>query len=342
MLLRQPLLSQAPAGPSFRIKDPVGRDMAIPYSTEEDSPYFNRDQRDEIQRYYQDNGYVVIRNLVPREQCEAARRWFEREVKPYKGFIYRQATANPERHDFTANGMMLNPILNIQSLDRRRFPHFLDAGLAILTHRETQAAVRAVLGVPGKLVQSMYFDGNPATWAHQDTYYLDAEQIGGMVAGWFAVEDIAPGAGRFFVCPTSHRIDMTKNGGDFDVAFNHARYKELVLDVIRRHGLEFRAPALKQGDVLFWSSKTIHGSLATTQPDRARSSFTAHFIPESSRLLQFQARFRGLHVERINGMPVHKPKDLSRLSPRLVFWIETRFPGPFQTAKKLAIKALTR
>jgi phytanoyl-CoA hydroxylase len=341
MPVRKPLAHE-PAGPSFHIKDHVGRDLLIPSNVEEDSSYFNLDQRDEILRYYRDNGYVVIRNLVPREQCEAARLCFDREVKPYKGFIYRQATANPERHDFTPHGMMLNPILNIQSLDKRRFPNFLDAGLAILTHARTQDAVRTLLGAPGKVVQSMYFDGNPATWAHQDTYYLDAEQIGGMTAGWFAVEDIAPGAGRFFICPTSHRIDMTKNGGDFDVAFHHDRYKELVLDVIRRHGLEFRAPALNQGDVLFWSSKTIHGSLETTQPDRARSSFTAHYIPESSRLLQFQARFRGLQVERINGMSVHKPKDLSRLSPRAVFWVETTFPGAFQTAKKLAIKALTR
>jgi hypothetical protein len=47
---------------------------------------------------------------------------------------------------------------------------------------------------PGKLVQSMYFEGNPATWAHQDTYYLDSEHTGAMTAAWFAVEDIKPGA----------------------------------------------------------------------------------------------------------------------------------------------------
>src|SRR6476646_962380 len=149
MLLRKPL-PQTPAGPSFRIKDPVGRDIAIPSCTDEDTPYFSRDQRDEIQRYYRDNGYVVIRNLVPREQCEAARRYFDREVKPYKGFIYRQATANPERHDFTANGMMVNPTLNIQSLNQRRFPRFFDAGLAILTHPHTQESVQTLLDAPGK------------------------------------------------------------------------------------------------------------------------------------------------------------------------------------------------
>jgi hypothetical protein len=59
-------------------------------------------------------------------------------------------------------------------------------------------------------------------------------------------EDSHPGAGRFYVYPGSHRIDMVKNGGDFDIASNHARCKALVLDVLRRYNLECRAPALTQ------------------------------------------------------------------------------------------------
>ena len=108
---------------------------------------------------------------------------------------------------------MLNTILNVQSLDRRHFGDFRQAGLDLLTHANMQRAVSTILGEPGKLVQSMYFDGNPVTWPHQDTYYLDAEEIGRMTAAWVASEDIAPGAGRFFVYPKSHLIDMAKNGG---------------------------------------------------------------------------------------------------------------------------------
>jgi phytanoyl-CoA hydroxylase len=327
---------------SFRITDTTGREITIPATAAEDFPYFTVDQQQDAWRYYAENGYTVIRNLIPDDHCDAAVHWFEAEIKPYKGYIYRQTTANPERHVFTSHGMMLNPILNIQSLDKRRFPKFLDTGLAILTHRDVQTIVRGLLsGSAGKVVQSMYFEGNPATWAHQDTYYLDAENIGAMTAGWFAMEDIAPGAGRFFIYPKSHLIDMTKNGGDFDVAFNHGKYKQLVIDVIRRYGLECRAPALRKGDVLFWSSKTMHGSLPTTQPQYPRSSFTAHYIPEQSRLLQFQARYRGLKVESIGGVSVHRPKDLSRASRRAVLWVETTFPRTFQAAKKLAIKAFT-
>jgi phytanoyl-CoA hydroxylase len=273
--------------------------------------------------------------------CSRAQALFEAEVKPYEGFIYRQATANPERHVFTEHGFMLNTILNVQSLDRRHFAEFRHAALALLTHVRMQRVVAALLDGPGKLVQSMYFEGNPQTWPHQDTYYLDAEEIGRMTAAWIAVEDIAPGAGRFFVYPRSHLIDMAKNGGDFDIAFHHQRYKELVRRVIRRRQLACRAPALSQGDVLFWAAKTIHGSLPTTQPTRSRRSLTAHFIPERSRLLQYQNRYRALRPQVINGMQVHHPKDLSKRRNRTIFFMETRFPRVFKTIKKLAVKAVT-
>ena len=163
-----------------------------------------------------------------------------------------------------------------------------------------------------------------------------------MAAAWIAVEDIAPGAGRFFVYPRSHLIDMAKNGGDFDIAFHHQRYKELVKHVIAEQGLVCRAPALRKGDVLFWAAKTIHGSLQTTQPSRSRRSFTAHFIPDQSRLLQYQTRVRPLKTELVNGVRVHHPKDLSRAVNRAVLRVETRFPRAFQIAKKAAIKLVTR
>jgi len=329
-------------GPSYAIADAAGRKIKIPATAAEDDAYFTAGQTDEIRRHYEENGYVVVRGLIPRALCAEAMRRFQAEVKPYKSFIYRQTTGNPEKHVFTTHGFVLNPILNMQSLDRRKFPRFRETALEVITHPNAQAVAAAILGEPGKLVQSMYFEGNPSTWAHQDTYYLDAERIGGMTAAWFAVEDIAPGAGRFYVYPKSHLVDMQKNGGDFDIAFHHDRYKKLVVDVIQRHNLKCKAPALQQGDVLFWHSKTMHGSLETTQPRHSRSSFTAHYIPDSARFLQFQSRIRGLSLSEIGGIRVHSPKDLNRASRRLMFWVETTFPGAFRAAKKLAIKAVTR
>lgn len=297
---------------------------------------------DERRAYYNENGYVVIRALLSAAACDAARAAFAAEVKPYPGFLYRQASANPEKHVLTPQGHMLNSLLNIQDFDPARFPRFRAAGLELITGAPMRAAVEGLLGEAGRVVQSMYFEGNPVTWAHQDTYYLDGEPLGSMAAAWIALEDIHPGAGRFYVYPGSQRIDMAKNGGDFDIAFHHDRYKELVIDVVKKFGLECRAPALAKGDVLFWSSKTIHGSLETPAPEHSRSSITCHFIPASGRFLQYQTRPRRMRLERVNGVEVHCPKHQGRWLNRAVMGIEAAFPGPFQMAKRLAVKALTR
>jgi len=200
----------------------------------------------------------------------------------------------------------------------------------------------ALLGEPGKIVQSMYFQGNPSTWPHQDAYYLDASRPGEMTAVWIASEDIAAGAGRFFVCPGSHKIDMAKNGGDFDIAYNHDRYKKLVVDIIQSHQLRFAAPALRKGDALFWAAYTIHGSLPTTQAQFSRRSFTAHWIPTSTDLLQFQARVRRMCYDVVNGTGVARPKDLSLIKNRAILAAETNFPKTFAAVKRAAIKYLVR
>src|SRR5437870_11290419 len=223
-------------GKMFPIEGPEGRQIEIPVSVVRNTdPYPPCEDAAGLRRYYEQEGYVVVRELLPGDLCDGAREAFSAEVKPYPGFSYRKALANPEKHVFTGHGYMLNSILNIQDLPMSRFGKFREKGLALLTHYRLQQIVAAILGEPGKLVQSMYFEGNPITCPHQDTYYLEAAEIVRMTAVSVAVEAIHPGAGRVFIYPVSHKIDMTRNTQEFDIAFHHDRYKSLVLDVIREH-----------------------------------------------------------------------------------------------------------
>src|SRR3546814_14296295 len=97
----------------FKITDPIGSEIVIPSSADDDHPYFTLEQSAEFRDYYRQNGYVVIRGLVPPDDCRAAMLSFHEEVKPPDGFPYRQATANPERHQCTPHGFILNPTLNV-------------------------------------------------------------------------------------------------------------------------------------------------------------------------------------------------------------------------------------
>lgn len=323
----------------YTIPSPNGVNFEIPtgYDPVTDV-YYNLRDKERTRNFYQKNGYVIQRGLISAEMCDAVMDAFKREVKPYKGSLYRQASGNPEKHVLKDNNYMINAVMNIQDLEKDKFGNFQRLGMQILTHPNIRSVVTNIMQEEPIIAQTMYFEGNPVTWPHQDKDYLDANKPGAMVGAWVALEDIQPGAGRFYVYPGSHKIDIDKIGRNLNIILDRQAYIRLVVDTINEHSLECEAPALKKGDVLFWHGKTIHGSLPTTQPQYSRSSFTAHYMPVSRSLLQLQVRQKRLNLREVNGMKVNFPKDQNKLGNKIIFAIETTFPKLFRTVKKSAIK----
>jgi phytanoyl-CoA hydroxylase len=328
----------------IELRTPRGLRVQVPENLAEDpSPRFQVEQAAALKQYYSDNGYVIVRGLLDPASCEHLRALWASEVKPSDAFIYRQATAKAERHKFNAQGWVMNPILNLQSVDPRRYPQFRSfATDRILTAPGLVRAFHTLLGEQPKIVQSMYFEGNSATWEHQDSYYLDSERVGSMAAAWIAVQDIAASAGRFFVCPKSHLIDLGRQTFRNNIADHHEDYIQSVVQKVRELDLPIRAPCLSQGDVLFWNAWTIHGSLDSQNAEHARASVTCHAIAESHRFLQLQTRLMQLQVTRVNDVNIHCPKDLARAGNRAIFHFETRHPGAFYWSKRMAIRYMMR
>lgn len=121
----------------------------------------------------------------------------------------------------------------------------------------------------------------------------------------------------------------------YDMSFNHKNYLNKIQELIRTSGLECHAPTLKKGDILFWNSMTIHGSLKTTAPEHSRLSITAHFIPSSAGYVLHQKIPQNLVLKEINGLLMHCPTDQSRLSNKIKFALLTYFPGAVDFARKL-------
>ncbi len=326
----------------LELQTPRGLPVHVPEVLGEDpSPRFSAGDAAGINRYYQNNGYVIVKNLFAAGTCDRQRALWDSEIKPFSGFIYRQATAKAEKHVFNENGWIMNPILNLQSLDPRRFPEFRrHATEQILTAPALRDVFKILLAQTPKVVQSMYFEGNSATWEHQDSYYLDSEKVGEMAAAWIAMEPIAARAGRFFICPGSHKIRLDDHSLENNVAEHHEVYIQSVVEKVKQLRLEIRAPVLDKGDVLFWNALTIHGSLDSRDPECSRSSITCHAIPSSRHFLQLQTRRLDVATDEINGTRVYRPKDLASRRNRLIFRIETQFPTAFYWAKRAAVKRL--
>src|SRR5690349_13489607 len=136
----------------LQIVAPHGATILVPTTPAEESVrYPSLDEHDAIRRYYDEHGYVVVRSCISSDHCDAARAAFEAEVKPFDGYIYRQASANPERHVFTKHGFMLNSILNVHAVDPRQFPRFRKLSSDIITSAVLQRLVRVLLDETGTL-----------------------------------------------------------------------------------------------------------------------------------------------------------------------------------------------
>ena len=311
---------------------------------EDDTPRFNLDgDLTKANNYYNDNGYVIFSSAVSVKTCEKLREYWDREVKTHKGTIYRQATAKAEKNIFNEKRWIMNPILNLQSINPNLFKNLRNnVEKEVFSNFNICKVLKSILGDKPKIVQSMYFEGNSATWEHQDTYYLDSEKIGVMTAGWLALEEIKADAGRFFICPLSHKIDLGKQNSSNNVAENHVKYIEEVVATVKSKNMPIKAPYMNIGDILFWNSRTIHGSLDSQNANFSRSSITLHAIPQNHKLLQFHARELELKTDDLENSLVHRPKDQAKILNKIILSIETNFPKPFYWLKKMAIKNLIK
>lgn len=222
--------------------------------------------------YYQENGYVVVEGLLPREKIDALISRYESEIMPSKAKFFRQNTNAYEANRATRAGHVIQSFLDIHNY--KRFPEFRQLALDIYFCDELLSALTEVTGSKDhNLMQSMLFDANAATVPHQDWWYLDSVPNGNLLGAWIALEDIQEDAGRFYVMPGSHRVQL------HEANMPHSEWLAVVKKFFDDNRDKVRAPALKKGDVLFWNSRTVHGALPTTNPDRSRRSITAHFMP---------------------------------------------------------------
>lgn len=313
-----------------------------PENEEEDpTPKFLLSEAEKAFMYYKENGYVVFKSLLSSLQCQELMYCWQKEVKSYRGYIYRQASAKAEKNIFNDKGFVMNPILNLQSLNPKNFGSLRsNFEKSIVSNSQLSKATESLLGEKPRIVQSMYFEGNSATWEHQDSYYLDDEVPGKMTAAWIALEDIAIDAGRFFVCPKSHLYDYSDMNIENNIATNHEGYILSIVNLIKEKNFDIRAPRLSQGDVLFWNSMTIHGSLDTIHSSMSRSSITFHAIRTSSKFNVFRNSLRDLGSSGSNFFDVFRPKDQLSKRNKFILMIESRFPKPFYALKNLAISYL--
>ena len=228
----------------------------------------------EIKQYYEHNGYVVIKKLLPNEPVETFLEAYE-GIKQNKSFVfYSQSTHKSVKLSFTPEGFIKESMLD--PLRLKLYPKFSTAIEQCLMHQNVSAVLSVLSGAQKHVMwQNMFFDFSPGTIEHQDHWYLDTTPPGHLIAAWYALEDIHPESGCFFVLPGSHKDDVLEP----DAFSDHEAFRVATLELIKRKAYEYKSLPLQKGDVLLWHPYLIHGAHSNTNAQHSRKSFTAHFFP---------------------------------------------------------------
>ncbi|MCW5313876.1 aminotransferase [Nostoc sp. KVJ3] len=267
------------------------------------SQTFLPNETQHIKNYYEENGYVIVKNVTSENKITDFINRYE-AFKISKNYYFRsQDTNRPEKLSINEQGFIERSILN--PLDLVFQKDFCQSASNIICSNSVSQLLKTLTDKQKHTVwQTMFFDKSTGTVAHQDHYYLDSDPAGHLVACWYALEDIQEDAGAFFVIPKTHKGTVVSRKTDVPLFSDHEEYAQNIQKLVREQSSQAQPLLLEKGSVLFWHPFLIHGAFQNVNPNHSRKSFTAHFLPEGySRL----------------GISKIKP-TVASINPDITFW----------------------
>jgi phytanoyl-CoA hydroxylase len=285
-------------------------------------------QTQQVKDYYEENGYVIIKNAIPENTITDFINKYE-VFKHSKNYYFRsQDTNRPEKLAVNDEGFIENSILNpIELLFQKEF---CQSAAQIICSDSVSNVLKALTSKQKHTIwQTMFFDKSTGTVAHQDHYYLDSNPPGNLVACWYALEDIHEDAGAFFVVPKSHKGPLISRSNDVPLFSDHSEYTSKIQNLIQEYNYQPQPMCLEKGSVLFWHPFLVHGAFQNVNPNYSRKSFTAHFLPEGySRLGVSKVRST---VASVNPDILYWKKNLLKQSEAYAkhfsYWLRVKLRG---------------
>lgn len=287
----------------------------------------------QVKEYFDQNGYVVVPQLVPNELIDNFLRLYHQEIAPSHHPFFRQNTNRYEANQINEHGYVQQAFLDVH--DYQNFIEFSTCAKEVFFAQPVHQVLQEITGSQAcHLMQTMLFDANTETPPHQDWWYLDSVPNGHLVAAWIALEDIDEKAGRFYVLPQTMDVDLHSDTADLP----HSQWLQRMRQYVDEHPDRIHAPAIKKGDVLFWSSRTIHGALPTIDSKFSRKSLTAHYLPCEYAFGNLFVRKDFIQYQEYNGMKYYRNQPDYSVFNMLKFKIKTAVydsPALLKTIRKV-------
>ena len=154
-----------------------------------------------------------------------------------------------------------------------------DAGLKEL--------LSSLFGNNAILFQSINFFAGSEQHTHSDSIHMTTYPEGGLLAVWFALEDITIENGPLHYYPGSHKLPYYMNG-DYQNEGNkwllgdksYTEYEKMIEEKIAQHQIKKQVFLAKKGDIFIWHANLFHGGEPHLNKAKTRKSMVFHYFRE--------------------------------------------------------------
>ncbi len=222
-------------------------------------------------RYWTDNGYVILKNLVEESTLDQVWTSYESAVKAGKIKLEPEVVNEDDPYP----GRYLNP--------HKKVGEFCQ----ISKHPGITSAIRFLMEREPKLLQTIASHKGSQQGAHSDSIHMTTYPLGYLTAAWVAFETIHPDSGPLVYYPGSHKLPyvFSKEVGITEAEFKqvgyasyHEKYEPHIRRLIASHDLVPHYFHANKGDVLIWHANLIHGGSLRQDFKRSRKAVVCHFF----------------------------------------------------------------
>lgn len=244
----------------------------LPYDLKEKMNFFNQ------------NGFVVLEQILPTDQVEQIWGQIETIIKNHKKYDIK-AIAH-RFNDQKETPIKDIPLENLNGIGARINDFHDNSALTkeICSHKFLKPFLEAVLEKNIAVFQSLIFKYSSQQALHQDFPWVTTTIPSHLAAAWIPLEDVDPASGPLYYYPGSHRMPKF-NFGKTGYLFKHGislqdpekNFSAYLEKTAIQHGLKKEVLLIKKGDVLIWHGALAHGGSPIIDKNKTRKSLVVHY-----------------------------------------------------------------
>ncbi len=216
--------------------------------------------------YYNTYGYLVLESVFTKEECQ--------------GFVEHLEDLHNGRKELT--GFFQQDKYGSRTFNQHLYdPYVLEFLIDVRLHQP----LKDCFGDEPEAIQTMHFYEGSEHPLHQDQYYLPD-----CMSAWIAMVDVDKDNGPLVVQPGSHKgrlitkhdVPMILQPDETYEQQQSNRYFPRVKQVFKENAEDEVQVLVRQGDVVLFNGKLIHGGAPVLRPGTRRHALACHYIPYRS------------------------------------------------------------